>query len=272
MKPDPDAQRAQRIKDSVEKNFDRSSKEYFDFEERAGFFSKMAIDMAQYCGIAPGMRVLDVGCGTGASSFALLEHVGQDGIVIGVDISAQMLSVADVLRKKRRATNIQFVKCEAQDLYGTLDLTFDVALFNASIFLIPRTDQVLDGVRNILVPEGRLAFNYINYDLRPEGQYYGMLDEANRPQMGTALWDKDDLAGILSRVGFLKVKSDVAKYQLPLDVVKGFYMVPAMSASLFPKLDAAERRQKVGAIFDDLSSKGVREITQEWVRYYCVRR
>lgn len=271
MKPDPGSERAKRITAVVEKNFDQSSQDYCDLEARTSFFTNLASDLALYCGIGPGMTVLDVGCGTGASSLVLLEAVGQSGIVIGTDISAKMLAAADVERKKRRITNIQFVKCEAQKVWGTVDLQFDAALFNASIFLMPSTAFVLDSVRNVLKPDGKLGFNYIEYDLRPDGQYYTMLDEANRPEPGPSLWEKDDLARILTRVGLLKVKSDVVKYKRPLDVVKGFYLVPAMGASLFPKLDIAQRKQKVSAIFEDLASKGIREMTQQWVRYYCVR-
>ena len=161
--------------------------------------------------------------------------------MIGVDISAQMLAVADTERKRRRATNIQFVKCEAQKVWGTVDLVFDGALFNASIFLMPSTALVLDSVRNVLKPGGKLGFNYLEYDLRQDGQYYKMLEEANRPESGPPLWEKEDLMRILARVGLLKVKSDVAKYPLPLDVVKGFYMVPAMGASLLPKLQLLPR-------------------------------
>jgi ubiquinone/menaquinone biosynthesis C-methylase UbiE len=271
MKPDPASERAKRITAIVEKNFDESSQDYCELEAKTNFFTDLARDLAMYCGIGPGMTVLDVGCGTGASSFVLLESVSPSGIVIGTDISAKMLAEADVQRKKLRATNVQFVKCEAQKVWGTVDLVFDAALFNASIFLMPNTAFVLDSVRNVLKPEGKLGFNYIEYDLRPDGEYYKMLDEANRPEMGPLLWQKDDLVRILGQVGLLKVKSDVSKYRRPLDVVKGFYMVPAMGASLFPKLDVAQRKQKVSAIFDDLASKGVTEITQQWVRYYCVR-
>ena len=39
-----------------------------------------------------GERVVDIGCGTGASSIALAERIGPSGEVLGVDVSAPMLA------------------------------------------------------------------------------------------------------------------------------------------------------------------------------------
>ena len=44
--------------------------------------------------LAPGERVLDLGTGTGAVAERAAEHVGPEGLVVGVDISADMLHVA----------------------------------------------------------------------------------------------------------------------------------------------------------------------------------
>jgi trans-aconitate methyltransferase len=41
-----------------------------------------------------GERVVDIACGTGASSIALVERVGPSGLVLGVDVSAPMLARA----------------------------------------------------------------------------------------------------------------------------------------------------------------------------------
>lgn len=43
---------------------------------------------------APGQRVLDVGCGAGATTLALARAVGPDGLATGADLSAPMLALA----------------------------------------------------------------------------------------------------------------------------------------------------------------------------------
>lgn len=47
--------------------------------------------------IKPGDRVLDLACGTGLEAVIAARHIGDDGIVVGVDITEAMLSEA---RKK----------------------------------------------------------------------------------------------------------------------------------------------------------------------------
>ena len=42
--------------------------------------------------VRQGERVVDIGCGTGASSIALAERIGPSGEVLGVDVSAPMLA------------------------------------------------------------------------------------------------------------------------------------------------------------------------------------
>ncbi|KJY36507.1 methyltransferase domain-containing protein, partial [Streptomyces katrae] len=46
------------------------------------------------CGIGPGERVLDAGCGTGRALTPLREAVGPSGTVLGVDLTERMLAAA----------------------------------------------------------------------------------------------------------------------------------------------------------------------------------
>jgi len=45
---------------------------------------------------APGTRLLDLACGTGAVAYLAAGHVGPSGLVVGLDISPAMLAVAQV--------------------------------------------------------------------------------------------------------------------------------------------------------------------------------
>jgi ubiquinone/menaquinone biosynthesis C-methylase UbiE len=49
---------------------------------------------AQWCGLKPGMKVLDVGCGPGKTTFILNEMVQPGGIVVGIDLSSDRISHA----------------------------------------------------------------------------------------------------------------------------------------------------------------------------------
>jgi len=64
------------------------------------------IRQAAWAGIGPGMRVLDVGCGTGITTAALAELVGENGRVTGLDFSEERLAVA---REQYASDRVDFV-------------------------------------------------------------------------------------------------------------------------------------------------------------------
>src|SRR5947207_1840418 len=65
-------------------------------------------------GIAPGERVIDVGCGCGDTTIALGRRVGPAGLVLGVDISAPMLARAAETARAAGVANIRFETADAQ--------------------------------------------------------------------------------------------------------------------------------------------------------------
>ncbi|QQE80962.1 class I SAM-dependent methyltransferase [Alicyclobacillus sp. SO9] len=69
-------------------------------------------------GIKPGMRVLELGCGTGTLTFddGLHQIVGATGSIVGVDLSAGMLARAEVKRKRLGIENVKFVQSDAENL------------------------------------------------------------------------------------------------------------------------------------------------------------
>ncbi len=82
------------IKEIVRSNFDRSVALYDGFEDRYGLFSELTERLARDCGLCPGMAVIDVGCGSGISSFVLAKEVGPTGKILGIDFSEEMLEAA----------------------------------------------------------------------------------------------------------------------------------------------------------------------------------
>ena len=56
--------------------------------------------------LTPGMKVLDIGCGTGGSAFYLAKHYGVE--VLGVDLSQNMLDIANEHKQKLFDENVRF--------------------------------------------------------------------------------------------------------------------------------------------------------------------
>ncbi|WP_461030884.1 class I SAM-dependent methyltransferase, partial [Streptomyces sparsus] len=101
-----------------------------------------------------GLRVLDLGCGTGASTAALLHHAPH-ARVTAVDASAGMLRQA---RAKSWPGRVEFVHATAEELPAEVTDTAYDAVFAAYLFRnVPDPDAVLTTVRGLLAPGGRLA-------------------------------------------------------------------------------------------------------------------
>ncbi|MFE2512333.1 class I SAM-dependent methyltransferase [Streptomyces naganishii] len=106
-----------------------------------------------------GLRVLDLGCGTGASTAALVSVLPK-ARVVGVDASPGMLERA---RAKRWPPGVSFVHATAEDLTTARDVPEEAAGPYDAVFAaylvrnVTDPDAVLRAVRPLLVPGGRLA-------------------------------------------------------------------------------------------------------------------
>lgn len=78
--------------------------------------------------LEPGLTVVDVACGTGANFDLILEQIGPQGRLIGVDLSGEMLSVAEARVKNRSARNVELLEAPAES--AELMAKADRALFS----------------------------------------------------------------------------------------------------------------------------------------------
>ena len=119
-----------------------------------------------------GCRVLDLGCGSGRDVYALAQLVGPTGSVVGVDMTAEQLAVAQRHRDFHRDAfgydNVRFVEGYIERL-AELDLepgSFDVIVSNCVVNLSPDKDEVLRGVHRMLKPGGEFYFSDVYADRR----------------------------------------------------------------------------------------------------------
>jgi SAM-dependent methyltransferase len=171
--------------------------------------------MARYygCGLVcptllSGLKILDLGCGSGRDVYALAQLAGETGRVVGVDMTEEQLAVAEAHREHHRLAfgfardNVEFRLgyIERLDALGFEDARFDVVVSNCVVNLSPDKEAVLRQVYRLLKPGGELYFSDIYADrrvpseLRNDPVLYGEC-------LGGALYWNDFLA-LARRAGF----------------------------------------------------------------------
>jgi ubiquinone/menaquinone biosynthesis C-methylase UbiE len=99
-------------------------------------------------GVAPGLKALDMCCGQGNVSAALL---GRNCQVVGIDFSQAMLALA-----RRRAPKVTFIEADAQNI-PLNDAEFDVVVSNFGVCHVPDQPRALAEARRVLRSGGKFA-------------------------------------------------------------------------------------------------------------------
>ena len=124
--------------------------------------------------VLDGMKVLDLGCGTGRDCFVLSYFVGEEGEVVGVDMTAEQLEVANrylpIQTEKfgYKKANVRFVQGYIEDL-AAIDLPdnyFDLVISNCVLNLSPNKPSVLKEIYRVLKKGGEFFFSDVYVDRR----------------------------------------------------------------------------------------------------------
>jgi SAM-dependent methyltransferase len=108
-------------------------------------------------GIAPGMRVLDVGSGAGDVAFLVANLVGRQGEVVGVDRSVAALARARSRAEAQSLSNVTFRESELLEM--DFDKPFDAAVGRYVLCFIPDPIALLRKIANLVRPGGIVLFH-----------------------------------------------------------------------------------------------------------------
>jgi ubiquinone/menaquinone biosynthesis C-methylase UbiE len=106
--------------------------------------------------LSPGEVVLDLGSGGGIDVLLSARRVGPTGKAYGLDMTDEMLALANENRRRAGVTNVEFLKGEIENV-PLPGASVDVVISNCVINLSPDKDRVLAEAFRVLRPGGRFA-------------------------------------------------------------------------------------------------------------------
>ena len=106
--------------------------------------------------LKPGAIVLDLGSGGGIDVLLSARRVGPTGKAYGLDMTDEMLALAEENRRKSGLTNVEFLKGEIENIPLPGD-SVDVIISNCVINLSGDKDRVVKEAFRVLKPGGRFA-------------------------------------------------------------------------------------------------------------------
>jgi ubiquinone/menaquinone biosynthesis C-methylase UbiE len=109
-------------------------------------------------GLREGMRLADLGSGSGHYTLAAAAALGNDGRVYAVDIHEDMLKHVKDAAHEKRLTNIETVWGDIEKAGGTKlrEHSLDAAILSNTLFQIENKQNVLKEIQRILKPRGKL--------------------------------------------------------------------------------------------------------------------
>ncbi|ODS31462.1 MAG: phosphatidylethanolamine N-methyltransferase [Candidatus Scalindua rubra] len=133
---------------------------YFKFHSKIYDVSRWAFllnreDAIEALKLEPGMTVLEIGCGTGLNFSSILKRIGNNGILIGLDYSQEMLAKSKKKIEKFKWQNVKLL-CEDAENFN-LSIKFNAILYSYSISMVSDWESSVMSSINHLKEGGRLV-------------------------------------------------------------------------------------------------------------------
>jgi SAM-dependent methyltransferase len=153
----------------------------------------------------PGETVLDLGSGGGIDVLLSARRVGPAGKAYGLDMTAEMLALANENKRKAGAQNVEFLKGEIEHI-PLPDNSVDVVISNCVINLSADKDQVLHEAFRVLKPGGRFAVS----DVVTRGPINAEIRQSVLLWVGcvAGALEENEYRAKLSAAGFQQVRID----------------------------------------------------------------
>ena len=195
----------------------------------------------------PGETVLDLGSGGGIDVLLSAKRVGPTGFAYGLDMTDEMLALAERNKAEAGVDNVAFLKGEIEDI-PLPENTVDVVISNCVINLSSDKGRVLREAFRVLKPGGRFAVS----DVVSQGQLPADLRADMEAWVGcvAGALEEQEYRGLLAEAGFADVELEVTRVYDPRELAESIGTnggccggaSPTWDQSAFARFDASGGR------------------------------
>jgi arsenite methyltransferase len=167
----------------------------------------------KFSGLKPGMTVLDLGSGAGIDVFLAAREVGQSGKVIGLDMTDEMLALANKNKQKLGMTNTEFRKGDIEHM-PVESGSIDHVISNCVINLVPDKHKAFAEIFRVLRNDGSFTVSDIVYTGEMSDEYRKNLELWASCVSGAL--EKSEYLSIVKDAGFSNIEvADERSFPVP---------------------------------------------------------
>jgi arsenite methyltransferase len=178
----------------------------------------------EYAGLKKGDTVVDLGSGAGNDVFVARSIVGNEGRVIGLDFTQEMIDKANVNRAKTGYKNVEFKLGEIESMPFENDFS-DVVISNCVLNLVPDKRKAFAEIHRVLKPGAHFCVS----DIVLKGELPAGLKKSAEMYAGcvAGALQQSEYLGIIKETGFENIEIKRTKViELPDEVLKQYLSDP----------------------------------------------
>lgn len=201
-------------------------------------------DMGLGCGVPTGFAqiksgdtVVDLGSGAGNDCFVARSLVGEEGKIIGIDMTESMIEKARQNNQKLGYNNVEYILGEIEDL-PLPDNTADVVISNCVLNLVPNKEKAFSEIYRILKPGAHISIS----DVVLKGKLPEKIKQASEMYVGC-------VAGAIQISDYMAVMAESGLVQLEIQKEKPILLPDKTLQNYLSPQEISDFKQSDSGIF-----------------------
>jgi ubiquinone/menaquinone biosynthesis C-methylase UbiE len=222
---------------------EETARRYQRFTEKTTMYQDLSRVMVKLADIRPGMRILDLGCGSGITTQTVLPQLSGQGQVYALDVSEAMLNIA---RQELPQPQVTFIQADAGHFADLMPEPVDRVICNSVFWQFRHKPLVMAELRRVLAPGGLFVFNapepYFIFDAIPRSNKVAILfKQLAAERYGVGTQDLRTMEVFLNNHHFELVATEIFERVHPAEESYLFMQLPVSTAWMDPPLDYQTR-------------------------------